>query len=75
VGQLPIVQLTWTQNISQLEHEKQKPGEEQIHNEDDQGGHNECGDRSAADARCPAFDTQALIAAHGRDDKSKNNWL
>ena len=61
--------------MSQIEHVKEKPGEKQIHDEDDHGGLNECGNRSAAYALCPAFDTEPLITTHGRDDKSENNWL
>ena len=52
-------------NSLQSEGEQQKPGEEQIHDEDGQGAFNECGNRGAPDARGPAFHTQSLMTAHG----------
>ena len=52
---------------------KEKAGEEQIRDEDGQGALNECGNRSAAHACCPAFHTEPLITTDRRDDESENN--
>lgn len=60
---------------SQIEYVKQKAREEQIHDKDGHGGLNECGNRSAAYALCPAFHPEPLITTDCRDDESENNRL
>jgi hypothetical protein len=60
---------------SQIEYVKQQARQEQINDEDDYRGFDECGNRRAAHALSPAFDTESLIAAHGGDDESENNWF
>src|SRR5258708_12351939 len=63
------------QGMSQTECIEQKTRNEQIHDEDNQGAHNECGYRSAAHALCPAFHAEAFITTHRGDDESEDNWL
>ena len=60
---------------SQIEYVKQQARQEQINDEDDYRGFDECGNRRAAHALSSAFDPETLITAHRGDDKSENNWF
>ena len=60
---------------SQIEGVEENLSQEQINDEDDQGGLNESSNGSAADALGAAFDAEPLITTDGGDDESENDGL
>ena len=61
--------------MSQIERVKQKPREEQVYDQNNHGGHDECSNRGAAYSGGPAFDSKPLMTTYGRNDESEDNWF
>jgi hypothetical protein len=58
-----------------LEHVEKEFGDEQVGDQDYEGRDDERHNSGSANARRSTFYAESLIAAYGRNDKSKNKWF
>src|SRR5579863_10302701 len=61
--------------LSQIERIQQKPSDEQIHNQNNNGGDHECRNRGAAYAGGSSFHSKSLMTTHSCNDEPENDWF
>ena len=65
----------WAARLAEVEGPEEKLGDEEIDDEDGDGGFDEGGDGGAADAFGAAFDAETLMAADRSDDEAEDEGL